>query len=365
MDSNKDEAERCMERAERYLREKKYEEAEKFLRKAQKLYPTKKAEDILVKTAILLKQNQKSESEPTVRKRQTAPKEASYVHTSSDYTKEQLEYIKRIEKCKDYYEILGVSKDATDSDIKKSYKKLALQLHPDKNKAPGAAEAFKAIGNAVAILTDVEKRKQYDMYGSEEDRLQNAHGRQNHSHYNYTRGFETDITAEELFNLFFAGEFPQQEFYTRRPGGRWVRPQDVQAQYAHSQQANGYTTFLQMLPVLLLILLTMMSSFFISDPVYSLHPNTKYSVQRVTQGLKVPYYVQEAFHSEYQGSLRRLEVSVEEEYLNNLRHACYKEKTYKESMMWKARNFADQESFAKAKRIEMPSCRKVEEIQGA
>lgn len=51
----------------------------------------------------------------------------------------------RIKKCKDYYEILNVTKEATDSDIKKSYKKLALQLHPDKNKAPGAAEAFKGL----------------------------------------------------------------------------------------------------------------------------------------------------------------------------------------------------------------------------
>lgn len=49
----------------------------------------------------------------------------------------------RIKKCKDYYEILGVSKDSTDSDLKKSYRKLALQFHPDKNKAPGADEAFK------------------------------------------------------------------------------------------------------------------------------------------------------------------------------------------------------------------------------
>jgi len=51
----------------------------------------------------------------------------------------------RIDKCKDYYQILGVSKEATDSDIRKAYKKLALQLHPDKNKCPGATEAFKGL----------------------------------------------------------------------------------------------------------------------------------------------------------------------------------------------------------------------------
>lgn len=47
-----------------------------------------------------------------------------------------------------------------------------------------------AIGNAVAILTDTEKRKQYDMYGPEEERMHNTHSRQGHTHYNYTRGFE-------------------------------------------------------------------------------------------------------------------------------------------------------------------------------
>ena len=50
-----------------------------------------------------------------------------------------------IKKCKDYYEILGVSTDASEADLKKQYKKLALQFHPDKNRAPGASEAFKGL----------------------------------------------------------------------------------------------------------------------------------------------------------------------------------------------------------------------------
>lgn len=135
------------------------------------------------------------------------------------YTVEHAEAVKRIQKCKDYYEILMVSKDATDTEIKRSYKKLALLLHPDKNTYPGAAEAFKAIGNAVAVLTDVEKRKQYDLYGADEGKLNSSHRSASHT---YSRGFEADATAEELFNMFFGGGFSNSNVYVRR-NGRWQR----------------------------------------------------------------------------------------------------------------------------------------------
>ena len=70
---------------------------------------------------------------------------------------------------KDYYKILGVSKDASPEEIKKAYRKLALKYHPDRTKGDKAAEEkFKEINEAYAVLSDPEKRKEYDTYGAED-----------------------------------------------------------------------------------------------------------------------------------------------------------------------------------------------------
>ncbi len=68
---------------------------------------------------------------------------------------------------KDYYEVLGVAKGATKDQVKNAYRKLALQFHPDRNKSPEAEARFKEISEAYAVLSDDEKRRQYDAYGRE------------------------------------------------------------------------------------------------------------------------------------------------------------------------------------------------------
>lgn len=66
---------------------------------------------------------------------------------------------------RDYYEVLGIPKGASKEEIKKAYRRLALQYHPDRNKSTDSEEKFKEISEAYAVLSDDEKRQVYDMYG--------------------------------------------------------------------------------------------------------------------------------------------------------------------------------------------------------
>lgn len=91
------------------------------------------------------------------------------------------------------YDTLGVSRDATESDIRKQYRKLAMQYHPDKNpNNPAAAEKFKEISHAYEVLSDQEKRNIYNQYG--EEGLKENGG---------AEGF----SAEDIFAQFFGGSF--------------------------------------------------------------------------------------------------------------------------------------------------------------
>ncbi|KAK7007056.1 DnaJ subfamily B member 9 [Halocaridina rubra] len=94
----------------------------------------------------------------------------------------------------DYYEVLGVDKNASDRDIKKAFRKLAIQYHPDKNQEPGAEEKFREIAEAYEVLSDEEKRREYDMMGHAGFTQKQGGGRpsNNFFHFNF----------DDLFNDF-------------------------------------------------------------------------------------------------------------------------------------------------------------------
>ncbi|XP_055644322.1 dnaJ homolog subfamily B member 1-like [Toxorhynchites rutilus septentrionalis] len=350
MEVNKDESKRCIEIALAAFSEGNFGKAKKFLEKSQKLYPLKEAE--VLRKRIQNMSNSSSANAHTqdgTTRRKTAHKEQE-PKLNVDYTQEQLDAVKRIKKCKDFYEVLGVTKEATDSELKKAYKKLALQLHPDKNKAPGSVEAFKALGNAVAVLTDAQKRKEYDLYGNQENvsHHHSSHtngGGHNHNHYEYTfgRGFESDINPNDLFNMFFGGAFPPQQTRGRQ-------------RFQSNGSSSGSQPSLIFGLVLCFVIVSMLSTFFSSDPLYSLQQTPKYAVERRTLNFKIPYFVKDNFLNEYQGSLSRLEHSVEEEYIVYMKRSCYNERNYRDAMMSRAKSFGSRTQLNQAQQLKMPSC---------
>ncbi|XP_053967444.1 dnaJ homolog subfamily B member 12 [Anastrepha ludens] len=394
MDANQEEAQRYINVALREINTGNYDNAIKLLRKAKELSPDSQAYELqelltkLIANASAQQTNKKqtsagastsagngsggsnNESPMRLRQRRQNSHNNSTTHTgvSRDYTKEQMDLVKRINKCKSFYQVLQVTRDATDSEIKRAYKRLALQLHPDKNQAPGAAEAFKTLGNAVAVLTDERRRKDYDASGAN---TLTAHGRSsnlnanhqhqpfagNYYHSNGGGGFEAnfgeDITAEELFNIFFGNYPPHARDPQRRP---------YQAANQRQPQERNQQPSLAFGLILVLILISMFSSFFTSDPVYSLAQSSKYPILRETQHLSVPYYVKSNFEADYQGSLGRLENSVEEDFIYTMKQNCYRERSYREGMMARARSFGSSMKFAQAQALKMPSCEKLSKI---
>lgn len=78
---------------------------------------------------------------------------------------------------KDYYKVLGLAKGATDDEIKKAYRKMALKYHPDKNKEPSAEAKFKDVAEAYDVLSDTKKKEIYDKFGEEGLKADGAGGK--------------------------------------------------------------------------------------------------------------------------------------------------------------------------------------------
>ncbi|XP_059479538.1 dnaJ homolog subfamily B member 9-like [Neocloeon triangulifer] len=113
-------------------------------------------------------------------------------------------------KKKDYYEVLGVKKNASEREIKKAFRKLALKYHPDKSKAKNANEKFQEITQAYNVLSDSEKRKKYDLIGDED--YPKPGGGQQYQGGNFHFNFDDIFTH-------FDHHFASHQHFHHQPGG--------------------------------------------------------------------------------------------------------------------------------------------------
>ncbi|KAG6769994.1 hypothetical protein POTOM_025661 [Populus tomentosa] len=321
MDGNKDDALKCLGIGKEALESGDRSRALKFITKARRLDPTLAVDDLLSaaekdepnKTAAANINNGSTtataSTESKVRQRGSS--------SSSSYTEEQILIVREIRKKKNYYEILGLEKSCSVEDVRKAYRKLSLKVHPDKNKSPGAEDAFKAVSKAFQCLSNEESRSKYDVTGTEEhlyERRSSSHNR--HGYYNYN----DDLDPDEIFRQFFFGA-------GMRPATTQFRSFNFGAGMGGPRTDNNGSGFnfralIQLLPVLLIFLFNFLPS---SEPIYALSRSYPYEYRFTTQR-GVNFYVKSTkFEKDYlPGTHEReaLEAKVEKDYVSVLVQNC-------------------------------------------
>ncbi|GHP04195.1 hypothetical protein PPROV_000294900 [Pycnococcus provasolii] len=312
-------------------------------------------------------------SQQQPRQRHTASSSgASSAPKKEEGTPEQVALVRKINAAKDYYDTLSVDKSALEDDIKRAYKKLALKLHPDKNKANGAEDAFKKVSKAVACLTDEQSRASYDRYGHEDGPAAAAAARGGGGMHGggFRRapggGFEAELSPEDIFNMMFGGGFPggfaaaggpgfRTYHFRTGGGGGQRRQQQQQAQQAPPINMNLIYLFL-MATVFLLQL------FGQSSPPYSFsnEPRHGYTVEQKTTRSNVPYYTREKYDVQYPArstARYQMESRIEGEFREHLVTQCHYERVQRERM----RRFGSRQQRDFAAQMELENCNKMEQ----
>ncbi|OQS05283.1 DnaJ subfamily B protein [Thraustotheca clavata] len=295
-------------------------------------------------------------SNPTSTASTSSTSSSTAAEDNRPFTDEQVKIVQAIKACKNHYDVLGVAKTADENEIKKAYRKLALKLHPDKNSAPGAEDAFKAVGKAFTVLSDDQKRADYDRYG---DNAPSENGGQAPRAYRYQ---QEDISPEEIFNMFFGGG---------------LHPQRHRHRQSHAQHNATPRTpmqqLVQFLPLILVFCLSLISFPAERNVPFSLHPTNEFPVQRNTRMRNVingiPYYVAKDFDKKYTNDWRdlmRVEQMVQQWHVASLQEGCEAERIKQKRRINKARGLQDvstrEDALRKAASMAMPNCDELQRL---
>ena len=353
---NKEQAEKAFQIGKRYMKAGNYAKALKMFNKAQSMHPIPGCAALITKMVTLIgKQNSSSP-------RRASETSAGSSHGGTTTPRQRAQTtptskppvvdknVKQILNCKDFYEVLGVSTNCSASELKKAYRKLSLKFHPDKNKSPGADEAFKYISRAYQTLSDPKLKREYDLGGGDETNFGNnssaQRGRRNAGmRYRRNSHFEEELTPEDLFNMFFGGGGFHQGVRRRRSS---------QSAGNHAQEQQGGIApaqLLQLLPLFLLILSSFLSMPTQREELFSMQRTHQYSEQRTTKKsgdgsifVEVPFFVKRDFkaklgstHREKKENYKRVQLDVQNYYIKNLSRQCQIAKQRRRAEIYRAR----------------------------
>jgi len=358
---NKEQAQRALEVGAKALKENNYEKAIRFLTKSLSMDETATARKLLAQ-AKADAANPPQANGPGLRQRATAkstPREPVKQQDTRPYTAAQANDVRRIKGCKDFYVMLGVPRDSTEAVIKKGYRKMAIKLHPDKNSAPGADEAFKEVSRAYGILSDPQQRAAYDQYGDTSDNPSQQ----------YTRHYRNDIDPADLFREVFGAGFPGGggHFQTFHFGGGHRRTAGMHR--ARTQQPNERGSLLQLLPLLLLFFMSFASFPNQSESLFSFSKDSSHPVERHTmsQGIipDITFFVDKSFKAKYgrnSRSLLSVESQVQTQYIYFVENKCRSEKNTRNRQVEFARKRRDKVNQAKLLEKQLKWCDELDRL---
>lgn len=357
---NRGEALRCIQIAKKCIAEGKLQKAEKFLNKSLRMYDNEEAKKLLASLSSsssspseTTTQNTKSDQQPTS---PTLNRSSAASTSSSRMSKdEEVTMIRQILRAKNFYDILGIPKGCSDEKaMKKAYRKKALKCHPDRNKAPGAEEAFKKLSKAYDCLRDKRQRQIYDQYGEDSPQMRrNGHSAQ----------FQ-QMTPDDIIRMFFGGDFggghrggfhfhtqgfPQQR---RRRGAQGEGDGDI---------GGPMVYIMQLMPIILVFFTMILPSLMMfggnqsssgglfggsrgagsmENVYFSLEKAVPFTLEKRTS-LDTVYYVQPSRRGSW-GNQRykspKMEQEVENAYLNKLISECHIANERKEEKLKKIKS---------------------------